>query len=70
MSDIVWPPPQPDPEAEPGEDPITHLLPNSARLRVMDPAAVLELIQLVAEWRGPLVETWRIAAGQRIAGGD
>ena len=65
--DTDWPEPQPDPDPEPGEDPVTHLLPNTARLRSMDPAAVLELIQVVRDWRGPLVDTWRIAAGQRAS---
>lgn len=59
MTDINWPEPQPDSDSERGEDPETHLLPNLERLRNMTPEERRELVGLVADWRGELVERWR-----------
>jgi hypothetical protein len=54
-----WPDPQPDPPAEPGEDFVTHLLPTLERLRAMTPRERFELLDLVDDWHGPLVERFR-----------
>jgi hypothetical protein len=44
---------------EHGEDPETHLLPNLERLRNMTPEERQELVNLVRDWEGDLVERWR-----------
>jgi hypothetical protein len=55
----VWPDPAPDPPVERGEDPVTQLLPNLERLRAMTPRQRRELVRLVIDWQGPLVEWFR-----------
>lgn len=55
----VWPGPRPDPAFEQGEDPDTHLLPNLERLRALDRDQRRRLVELVADWDGPLVEAFR-----------
>jgi hypothetical protein len=63
MSDTPqWPEPADDPDVERGEDPETHLLPNLARLRAMTPDQRAELVELVRDWEGPLVERFRAQA--------
>ena len=64
MADIVWPEPAPEPLIEHGEDPITHLLPNSFRLASMERVDRLRLLGLVADWDGPLVQAWRRAVAE------
>ncbi|HEY2303249.1 MAG TPA: hypothetical protein VGH66_15220 [Acidimicrobiales bacterium] len=65
--EIDWPPPQPDPETEPGEDPETHLLPNLDRIRGMDLDDLRQLVEAVRDWEGPLVVEFRSRAAARLA---
>jgi hypothetical protein len=48
-----------DDDEEAGEDVTTGLLPNLARLRAMAPHTRDHLIQLTADWEGPIIEAWR-----------
>lgn len=59
MSDVQWPDPQPDPETERGENSEFHLLPTLQRLRDMTPDERAELVELIRDWEGDLVEQWR-----------
>jgi hypothetical protein len=58
---IVWPDPAPDPEVEPDEDPDFHLLPNRERWRRLSTEERVELLELIDDWDGPLVQRWREA---------
>jgi hypothetical protein len=42
-----------------GEDPQTGLLPDLDRLRTMTPTTRAVLVDLTADWVGPLVDAWR-----------
>lgn len=64
----VWPEPRPEPDVEHGEDPETHLLPNLERLRSLPPETRQELLDLVREWDGPVVERFRARVADLRAG--
>jgi hypothetical protein len=70
MTEPDWPAPAHEPDIERGEDPDTHLLPNLARLQAMTPDQRRELVELVRDWEGPLVERFRarVANLEREAG--
>jgi hypothetical protein len=59
MAKPEWPFPRPDPEREPGEDRVSHLLPNRDRLRRMTREQRRDLLERVADWDGPLVVRFR-----------
>jgi hypothetical protein len=53
------PDPEPEPEDEPEEDPETGILPNREKLRSLTREERHELRDLVIDWEGENVSTWR-----------
>jgi hypothetical protein len=63
----LWPDPAPDPDPERGETHPWHLLPDPDRIRSLDFPVLAELVELVRDWDGPLVDAFRLAAAERLA---
>jgi hypothetical protein len=53
------PHPVPEPEEEPEEDPETGILPNREKLRKLTRDQRQELVDIVGDWTGENVSTWR-----------
>ena len=59
-----------DTAAAHGEDEHTGLLPTPERIETMDRPALIELRDLLADWRGPAVEDFRARVNERLADTD
>jgi hypothetical protein len=62
----VWPDPAPEPSDELGENTEGHLLPGTRQLRRLTREELLDLLELVGDWQGPIVRDWRRRARARL----